>query len=407
MPQPTSGHWRPIPQPETGTGVAVTERLYYRDSYLTDFDATVLERADDGRRVYLDRTAFYPTSGGQPHDTGRLAGVAVVDVVDEGERVAHLLAAPLAGDRVQGRVDWARRFDHMQQHTGQHLLSAVLAELYGLATASVHFGAEASTLDLDAAAITPEQVAAAEARANAVVTENRPITVGFEDAAMATGLRKPSDREGPLRIVTIEQLDRSACGGTHVRATGEIGSILIGKVERIRKQVRLEFLCGGRAVARARADRDLLARLAGLFSAAPSELPALIESQRAELKEAAAARRDAEQALDGWRARELYVGATTDSGGIRWVVVREGASAERQRGLGQAVARLPRSVFVGTTSPPGLVLAASEDSGVDAAAILRPVLATAGGRGGGNARLAQGTVPAEALDRAIASLLAR
>jgi len=386
----------------------MTERLYYRDSYLTDFDANVTDRAEDGRLVYLDRTAFYPTSGGQPHDIGRLADIDVVDVVDEGDRIAHRLTAPLPDVRVAGRIDWPRRFDHMQQHTGQHLLSAVLAELYRFATISVHFGADTSTLDLDTAAITPDQVRAAERRVNAVVTENRPVTVAFEDAATAAGLRKPSDREGPVRIVTIGDLDRSACGGTHVRATGEIGPILIGKVERVRKSVRLEFLCGQRAVGRARADHDLIAHLATLFSAAPGELPALIESLRSELKSSSAARREVERELDGLRARELYAAATPDAAGVRWIVLRDGGTTERQRSLGQTIASLPGGAFVGTTSsPPGIVVATSEDSGTDAAALLRTALSSVGGRGGGNARLAQGTVPAEALERAIASVLGR
>jgi len=380
----------------------VTERLYYQDAYLAAFQATVLERADDGRRVYLDRTAFYPTSGGQPHDTGRLGGVEVVDVVDEGERIAHLVAAPVPAGTIRGEVDWARRFDLMQQHTGQHLLSAVLEDLHGFHTVSVHFGQDASTLDLDTPAITPEQVAAAETRANLVVTENRPVSIGFEDAAEAAGLRKPSDRTGPLRIVTILELDRSACGGTHVRATGEIGPILIRKVERVRKAVRLEFLCGMRAVRRARADQELLARLAAQYSAAQDELPALVEAQRAELKDAVAGRREAEAQLDRYRAAELYAGAAPDAAGLRRIVVREEGGIDRLRGLAQAVAALPRAVFVGVAaSPPGLLVAASEDSGRDAGAMLRGALAPAGGRGGGTPRLAQGTVGAEALERVV------
>ncbi|HYL30407.1 MAG TPA: DHHA1 domain-containing protein [Gemmatimonadales bacterium] len=380
----------------------MTERLYYQDAYLAAFQATVLERADDGRRLYLDRTAFYPTSGGQPHDTGRLGGVEVVDVVDEGERIAHLLAAPVPAGPVRGEVDWARRFDHMQQHTGQHLLSAVLEDLYGFHTVSVHFGQDASTLDLDTPAITPEQVAAAETRANLVATENRAVSIGFEDAAAAAGLRKPSDRAGPLRIVTILELDRSACGGTHVRATGEIGAILIRKAERVRKAVRLEFLCGMRAVRRARADQELLARLAAQYSAAQDELPALVEAQRAELKDAVAGRREAEAQLDRYRAAELYAGAAPDAAGLRRIVVREERGIDRLRGLAQAVAALPRVVFVGVAaSPPGLLVAASEDSGRDAGAMLRDALAPAGGRGGGTPRLAQGTVGAEALERVV------
>ncbi len=386
----------------------MTERLYYHDAYLTAFQARVVGRAEDGRHVYLDRTAFYPTSGGQPHDTGRLGGVAVVDVVDEGERIRHVLAAPLPGGPVAGEVDWARRFDHMQQHTGQHLLSAVIEDLYGFRTVSVHFGQDASTLDLDASSIAPEQVAAAEIRANAVVTEDRPVSIAFEDAAAAAGLRKPSDRTGPLRVVTIRDLDRSACGGTHVRATGEIGAILIRKVERVRKAVRLEFLCGTRAVRRARADHELLARLAEQYSAAPDELPALVEAQRTELKEAVAARRDAEAQLDRYRAAELYAGAATGPDGLRRILVREERGIERLRGLAQAVSALPGAVFVGVAaSPPGLLVAASEGSGLDAAAMLKAALAPAGGRGGGTARLAQGTVPAEALEVAVAAVSAK
>jgi alanyl-tRNA synthetase len=386
----------------------VTERLYYRDSYLTAFDATVLDRADGGRRVYLDRTAFYPTSGGQPHDTGRLGGVEVLDVVDESERIAHLLAAPLGVGLVRGEVDWARRFDHMQQHTGQHLLSAVLEELYGSHTVSVHFGQDSSTLDLDVPGLTPEEIVAAEIRANRVAAENRPVAVSFEEAAAATGLRKAPDREGTLRIVAIQDLDRSACGGTHVRATGEIGAILLRKLERVRKTARLEFLCGMRAVARARADQELLARLAASYSAAPDELPGLVEAQRAELKGVAAARREAEAELDRYRARELYAAAVADGEGVRLVVLRADRSpVERLRGLAQAVAALPKAVFVGVAaSPPGLVVAASEDSGRDAAVMLRSVLTPAGGRGGGTPRLAQGTLPAAALEGAAAAIAA-
>src|SRR5438270_1360342 len=171
-----------------------TTRLYYTDSYLTSFDARVVQVADDGRRVYLDQTAFYPTSGGQPHDLGTLAGARIADVIDEGDRIAHILDIPLPGDAISvaGSIAWERRFDHMQQHTGQHLLSAVLEEAYGYHTVSVHFGADYSSLDLDVESVGTERIAEAEARANAIVAENRPVTVAFEDASQATGLRKES-----------------------------------------------------------------------------------------------------------------------------------------------------------------------------------------------------------------------
>lgn len=386
----------------------MTERLYYTDAYLTDFEADVVDRADEGRRVYLDRTAFYPTSGGQPHDTGRLGGAAVLDVIDEDGRIAHVLAEPLAAARVRGQIDWARRRDHMQQHTGQHLLSAVLADAYGLATVSVHFGRDASTLDLAAAALPHDQVVEAERLANREVTANRPVTVTFEDAAEAAGLRKPSDRPGILRIVTIAGLDRSACGGTHVRATGEIGPITIRKVERVKQLVRLEFLCGDRAIRRARADADLLAALASAQSASPDDLPGLLDAQRAELKTGAAARRDLEEALAGYRARELYEAQPADARGRRVAVVREAAGPiDRLRPLAQAYAALSNGIFVGLVeNPPAIVLAASADTGLDAGRRLKEVLASHGGRGGGNQRLAQGTVrDAAALSPVVEAIL--
>jgi alanyl-tRNA synthetase len=376
----------------------MTQRLYYLDSYLKEFEAEVVDRAEDGRRIYLNQTAFYPTSGGQPFDTGELGGIEVKDVVDEGDRVAHLLATPLSANRVTGKVDWPRRVDHMQQHTGQHLLSAVLANLFGHQTTAVHFGRESSTLDLNSGTFAPEQVAQAVVAANAIVTQNRPVEVSFEDAEAATGLRKASERTGRLRIVMIRDLDRSACGGTHVRATGEVGAILIRKVERARKGVRLEFLCGQRAITLAHEDFVLLSRLASDLSSSLSELPQVIAAQRTELKEFAARSRENQEKLDLCRAQELYGATTPDAAGIRRVVVQQDASSlEELRGLASAFISLPMSIFVGTVvSPPSILLAASVDTGIDAAALLKSLLATVNGRGGGSARLAQGIVPGTA-----------
>lgn len=386
----------------------MTQRLYYTDAYLTTFPADVLDRAENGAVVYLDRTAFYPTSGGQPHDTGRLGGARVLDVVDEGDRIAHRLDAPVPVGPVEGTVDWARRFDHMQQHTGQHLLSAVLADLTGHATVSVHFGREMSTLDLDTPELPHALVADTELRANRVVTENRPVEVSFEEATSAEGLRKASGRGGTLRVVTIGELDRSACGGTHVRATGEIGPILIRRQERVRKTVRLEFLCGERAVRRARADADLLLGLAAAHSAAPEELPALFAAQRQEISAAVALRRDLETALAGYQARELYQAARATVSGRVAFVQEDAGPPDRLKPLALAVTALPQGVLLGVTRvPAGVILASAEDAGVDAGRVLKEVLGRVGGRGGGTARLAQGSVPtAAALDAAVAALRA-
>lgn len=386
----------------------MTYRLYQTDAYLTAFDAAVVDRAAGGRRLYLDRTAFYPTSGGQPFDTGRLGGVDVVDVVDEGDRIAHLLAAPPDGERLDGTIDWPRRFDHMQQHTGQHLLSAVIAERWGLATVGVHFGRESATLDLEATAVAPAVVTEAEALANAAITENRPVHVSFEDAGTVTDLRRASARQGTLRIVAIEGLDRSACGGTHVRATGEIGALLIRKVERVKRHIRVEFLCGARAVRRARADADLLSALAASHSAMPDELPTLFGALREEVKTGAAARRELEEALAEYRAAALHAAATTNGLGVRAAVVREPAGpANRLRPLAQAYACLAGGVFIGVTGEPtGVIVSVAADTGLDAGRALEAALQATGGRGGGNARLAQGTVGAPAdLERVVQHLL--
>ena len=400
----------------------MTERLYYTDAYLRDFDARVVDRANDGRTLYLDRTGFYPTSGGQPFDTGTLAGIPVTDVVDEGERIAHVLAAPApATDTVHGVIDWTRRFDHMQQHTGQHLLSAIFADRFRLETVSVHFGTESSTLDLDTESLPQKTLLAVEQLANAAITEPHAVTVSFENAASASGLRKPPPREGELRVVTIDALDRSACGGTHVRSTAEIGSILLRGTERVRKTTRVEFICGQRAVRAARADHELISALALSMGVAPSELISKTKAQGDELRAAQAERRTTGSALAAYRAREMFDGATPESNGMRRIVVRRvvgfpvGGSApagaltlEDLRSLANAAIALGDVLFIGALDTPPTILVASSGTGpgaVDAAAVLKPLLAQQGGRGGGNARIAQGTVAtSDALDAIVAAL---
>jgi alanyl-tRNA synthetase len=260
---------------------------------------------------------------------------------------------------------------------------------------AVHFGKLSSTVDLEGVGLSREQLGQIEDRANQVVVENRPVRVSFEDAREAIGLRKATSREGILRIISIEGLDRSACGGTHVRSTGEIGAILLRKLERVKRGVRVEFVCGGRAVRAASGDYDLLAGLAGDFSAAPAELPALMAAQRDQLKALAASRRELEAEVQGYRARQLYDDAAPDSSGIRRALVREGnASLTELRGLAQAYAAMPGAVFIGAVeAPPSILLAAAPDSGVNAGAVLKGVLDANGGRGGGSASLAQGSLP--------------
>ncbi|MBI4874422.1 MAG: hypothetical protein HY822_07305 [Acidobacteria bacterium] len=383
----------------------MTERLYYRDAYAGEFRAAVVETAGQGLRVYLDRTAFYPASGGQPCDLGWIDNVAVTEVADEGERIAHVLAAPLSAGEVAGRLDWVRRFDHMQQHTGQHLLSAALVELCQARTVGFHLGQEISTIDVDAASLDARQVAAVERRVNELVFENRPVAVSFEDAAAAAGLRKASEREGELRIVSIRDYDRSACGGTHVRATGEIGPVLVRKLEKIRGNLRLEFLCGGRAVRRARADFEALSRIAHAHAAALDEAPKLVAAAIERLSDAGKALRKMAAELALIRGRELCAATAPDPSGVRRHFRRLAAGAldDELRALAQGFTAGEKAVFVAVSEDScAVMLAASKDAGVNAGAVLKQAVAAQGGRGGGSPAAAQGSVPdAAALARVV------
>jgi alanyl-tRNA synthetase len=393
----------------------MTDRLYYQDSYLTEFRARVVEVSPDAvspdavsphqQRVYLDRTAFYPTSGGQPFDTGELGGVKVIEVIDEGDRIAHVLAGPLAQSEVDGRIDLARRFDHMQQHTGQHLLSAVLLEMFDAPTVSFHLGVEACTIDVTGA-LEPAQLREAERRANQIVFENRQVSISFRQSSEDLGLRKPTEREGQVRIISIQDLDRSACGGTHVRATGEIGPILLRKLDRIRGNLRIEFLCGGRAVARARADFEALSQIARVFSAPVDEAPALVEAQRDKLQASQKAARRLATELAEAVGRALYARTTPGSDGIRRVLRNVESLAEESRAEAQSFTSSGPAIFLAVAqNPASVLLAASKDSGVHSGDVLKRALTAAGGRGGGNPTLAQGSVPSkEALEQLVREL---
>ena len=276
----------------------MSERLYYTDSYTTEFDANVvtLTQVDGQPAAILDRTYFYPTSGGQQHDTGTLGGIPVVDVqVGESGDVLHVLAEtdpektmPL--DTVRGIVDWPRRFDHMQQHTGQHLLSAAFTQRLKMETVSVHFGSEICMLELDAqpadkAQITDSQLAEIENWVNDLVLAQIPVLAYSVDEAQIGDipLRRPPKVSDAIRVVEIQDFDWSACGGTHVHNTGEIGPVKLLRTERIRGHSRVHFVCGHRALVDYRAKHDLLTATAGLLDTHPDEVPDLVARQMARL----------------------------------------------------------------------------------------------------------------------------
>lgn len=387
---------------------AATERLYYVDAYRCTFTARVVTVGPAG--VVLDRTAFYPTSGGQPHDTGTLAGLPVVNVVDADAEVIHVLgdrpaAGTLAdGTEVEGVVDWSRRFDHMQQHTAQHVLSAVFLQVLGAGTASVHLG-DSSTLDLEIAACDPADVRRVEEVANQIVFENRPVTIRFVDAAAseALGLRRPPRRTGPLRIVEIAECDRSACGGTHVRSTAEIGLVLVRRCERTRGRVRVEFLAGWRAVRDYQRKHALVSEWSERLTVGDRDLGAALERLSREAKEDAHALEIARKRLLCYEAVELLAAVPPSPLKILRLEFPQREPEDVRVLLREMTSRDRCVVLAGITETGRLYFARSPGEGPEMAALLTRACRAIGGRGGGTAEFAQGTVaPGAPVARALA-----
>lgn len=376
--------------------MATTARLYYDASTTREFDAVVVrtEAREGQTAVWLDRTAFYPTSGGQPHDLGTLGGATVVDVQDdEAGDVVHLVqgAAVPTGAAVRGIIDWTRRLDHMQQHTGQHLLSAVIEHAFAARTVSFHLGTDASTIDLDRE-LTPAQIARAEALANDVVWEDRPVTVRYAtgDEARALPLRKEPARTGTLRLVEIEGHDLSACGGTHVARTGAIGQVAIASWERFKGGQRLEFLCGRRALARFQLLRDTMSATIRLLSVLPPDLPAAVERLQGEVKDQKRTLAGTQLELARYEATALASAAESFPFGRVVLKVIDG-DALRLKALASAVAAAPGlcAVLVSTGTPVLVVAARASDVDVPCQELIGTLTKTYAGRGGGKPDLAQ------------------
>jgi alanyl-tRNA synthetase len=374
----------------------VTERLYYTDAYLTEFDATILrvESRGDRREALLDRTAFYPTSGGQPFDTGRLGSTRVIDVVDGDDGVIrHVIEGELEPGRIHGTIDWNRRFEHMQQHTGQHVLSAAFDRLLDARTESFHLGSISSTIDLNRT-LSAAEIARAETEANRVVWEDREVSVRFASAEEATGLplRKESVRTGTLRLIEIPGFDISACGGTHVASTGAIGNIAVASSERFRGGARVEFVCGVRALNAYRELREAMAASVRLVSVLPSELPGGIERLQAEAKDMKRQIKDLQSRLAGFEGAALADRAQV-FGNIRAVV--DAVDGSDQTGLKALAATITArsghvAVLFSAPGPSAAVIARAADSTLDCAALLKKLIERFGGKGGGRPDLAQG-----------------
>jgi len=416
----------------------MTEHLYYHDSFLDAFDAEVRElqpgTAKDLRpALILDRTAFYPTSGGQPFDTGWIIPGATspnaewqklrVTEVSEREdgQIVHYLEPAVAennltlqkGSRVRGLIEPARRRDHMQQHSGQHILSAAFVRLFNMSTVSFHMGDESCSIDLDTPLLTKEQVESAERLSNEIIQENRPVEVRFvtQDEAAPLALRKPPSAErDQLRLIDIRDFDLTACGGTHVRATGQVGSILLRKTEKSRQGWRVEFVCGQRAVSIARRDFTALSDAAVLFSSHLWELPQQVRKSLDEIK---SLRKQLEQSRQELAAAfaESMLATAGESNGCKLIVRnfpdRDLAfikllAQKLTRQCSNAVALLAT-----TLEKPTLVFAQSPGLPFDMAMLMKETMAKLGGGGGGSKDMAQGGAPtAEGIEAALSNVAA-
>ena len=395
-----------------------TRRLYYDDSFMKEFTARVVycEKLPPdlsagitgiGWGLMMDRTAFYPTSGGQPHDLGNIGDANVLDVRDEGEEILHVVDRKPANADVDCCIHWPRRFDHMQQHTGQHLLSAMFQERYGRPTVSFHLGSEVCTIDLRGPEPTEEILEGAERAANQMIFENRAVTIryGTADQLVELGVRKEVEREGILRAIEIEGVELQPCGGTHVKSTGQIGIVLTRGCTKVRQDWRVEFVCGGRAEKAARSDFQLLRQAAEKLSCANEDV--VVSASRA------LAERDANfkkirallERLAGAEAALALEATATDRDGRRVISrVFEDVPAEYLGFFGTAIAKTEKTAaLIGLADGGELLFAQHPLLGKDMNALLKHVCEKLGGKGGGTRDFARGKLgDASQLESALA-----
>ncbi|MFQ5721143.1 MAG: alanine--tRNA ligase-related protein [Candidatus Aminicenantales bacterium] len=266
----------------------MTERLYFKNPYQTEFEAEVVKKLiyEEKPALILNQTCFYPESGGQPADKGTINGIEVFHVLETDDQILHLIDREVTAGKIKGQINWPRRFDHMQQHSGQHILSQSFYELFSAETLSFHLGQEVSSIEVDLRNIKEEAVIKAERRANEIIFQNRPIKTYFvkDDELEKIPLRKPPKKRGLIRIVEVSEFDYSACGGTHLKRTGEIGLIKILKWERIRNNIRFEFVCGLRALKNFDFKNSLIRQLCQKFTVQETEILSSVERYLAELR---------------------------------------------------------------------------------------------------------------------------
>lgn len=376
----------------------MTRKLYLENQYQHSFSSVVVEAAEiDGKPgVILEQTAFYPTSGGQPHDTGTLNGVPVIDVIEDQQQIIHLLERPLTSNGVEGHIHWERRFDHMQQHTGQHLLSQALIRVAEAETISFHLGEESATIDVDKSALEPDVLVSVEQLANTIIYENRDIVnyILKKDELDRFPVRKPPTVEENIRILEIKDFDYSPCGGTHCAKTGEIGIIKITKTENYKGGTRVHFLCGGRALRDYQQKTSVVRDVSEIMSSGESELPANVQKLQDDAK---TLRRDynhlTRQLLD-YEAKALV--AERESYGEIYLLTRifhDRHPKDLKILAAKILEQLPNTVilfgavFEGKAS---LIFQRSEDLSFHIGELMKSACEIINGRGGGQSQQAQG-----------------
>lgn len=382
----------------------MTDRLYYSNSYLHDFEATIVDRLDHAGQpaVILDRSAFYPDSGGQPSDRGTLNSARVIDVLEreaDGE-VLHILSEPIVGDRVSGSIDPVRRFDFMQQHTGQHILSQAFIQVAEAETVSFHLNSEAEgvvTIDLNTLDLPANQIDRVEDVANSIIADNRSIIARFVTVAELESLplRKPPKVTQSIRVVEVKDFDWSACGGTHVAHTGEVGLIKITKLDRRGRETRVEFRCGRRALIDYRAKSRMINRVSADLTIGYWELDQALARLQADGKATRKQLVEAQARLQEYEAAEMLKAIEThgEYGLITRVWIdRDAADLKRMAQL--LIARPKTVALLGATGQAlALTFARSKDLSLDLAALLKAAALRVGGKGGGSSDFAQAGGP--------------
>jgi len=381
-------------------GSLETIRLYFEDAYRTEFEAEVMARPESQGRpvIVLDRTCFYPESGGQPSDKGMIEGVRVAQVLEEGSAIFHFLEGEVPAAKVTCRIDWPTRFDHMQQHTGQHILSQAFFELMKGETMSFHLGESLSTLEIGVPKITDEEVEKVEELANRVIFEDREVRTYFvsEDLIQTVPLRKPPKKKGLIRVVEVAGFDYSACGGTHCRRAGEVGMIKITRWDKIRENLRFEFVCGRRALRDYAAKNRILRQLGGQLSVGEQEVPASLERLLGEAKSLKKKMKKMQERLAEFEAQETIQKSKADV--IRAVLLDKTPEEAKFLAL-NIIKRGNFTVLYGVRGEARdhLILAASDKSGRDMRRLVPAISSMIKARGGGSPSLVE-LVSEERLD---------